>query len=299
MTGHGAHDAGLGLVAALGPGIVVAVPAVLAAALHLGAVRSLRTRRPWPLHRTVLWLAGTTLVAASAVGPLAVRAHEDAVAHMVVHLLVGMVAPMLLVLAAPTTLALNALAAVQARRLARILRSRLARVVAHPVVATALHVGTMWLLYGTEAGRVALHDPVLHVLVLAHLVATGSLFTWSLVGVDPAPHRPRLAVRVGALVLAGAAHRILAVQLYGDAAVGASVAESQTAARVMSAGGDVVELALAVVLFGQWYRRRVAADHRARGTLGRDARRGAAGGGAAGGRAAGARAAGGRAVATS
>lgn len=262
MTAHGDHGAGLGLVADLGPGILLLAPAVLAAALYLGAVRVQRARSPWPLHRTMLWLAGVALVAGSAVGPLAERAHEDAVSHMVVHLLVGMVAPLLLVLAAPTTLALRALPVVQARRLTRLLRSRLARVVAHPVVATALHVGTMWLLYGTDAGRAALHDPLLHAIVLAHLVATGALFTWSLVGVDPAPHRPRLAVRVGALVLAAAAHRILAVQLYAGGDVGATVAESQTAARVMSAGGDVVELALAIVLFWQWYARRGAAARR-------------------------------------
>ncbi|MFM2475275.1 cytochrome c oxidase assembly protein, partial [Burkholderia cenocepacia] len=206
-------------------------------------------------RRSAAWLVGCALVAGSAIGPLADAAHHDATAHMVVHLLAGMAAPLLLVLAAPTTLALRALATVQARRLSRLLRSRLVRVASHPCAATTLHVGTMWALYGTQVGRTALHDPVLHAFVLLHLVATGSLFAWSLVGVDPSPHRARLGIRVAALVAGAAAHRILAVHLYAEADLGATEAASRVAARVMSAGGDVVELALAIVLFAQWHRR--------------------------------------------
>ncbi|MEK6438514.1 cytochrome c oxidase assembly protein [Pseudonocardia sp. T1-2H] len=63
----------------------------------------------------------------------------------------------------------------------------------HPVVAAGLDVGGLWVVYRTGLYPAA-HGP----LVQAHVLLAGVLFTASVVGRDPAPHRTALEVRVSA-----------------------------------------------------------------------------------------------------
>ena len=72
----------------------------------------------------MLWLLGHVAAPAAASGPLAEAADTGFVAHMVTHLLLGMLAPLLLVLAAPVTLLLRTLPLAAARRVSRVLTSR-------------------------------------------------------------------------------------------------------------------------------------------------------------------------------
>jgi putative membrane protein len=205
--------------------------AVAAAGYAVGLARAAR-RGPWPAHRIVAWYGGIAVAGAGS----ALSASDDAATHALGHLLLGMVAPLLLVLAAPVTLALRALPADRARLLSAVLRSRPARVLTHPVVAATLDVGGLWLLYTTDLHTVPATQ--------LHVLAAGYLFTAAVVGVDPAPHRPPPAYRAVVLVLASAAHGILAKHLYATG--------EQTGAMVMYYGGDVVEVALAVLLCRQW-----------------------------------------------
>src|SRR5687767_347620 len=92
----------------LDPGALVLL--VLAAGLSVGAVRRLAARRGrrWPVGRSAAFGAG---LATMAVATLSGLARYDTVlfsAHVVQHLLLGMVAPLLLALGAPVTLALQA-----------------------------------------------------------------------------------------------------------------------------------------------------------------------------------------------
>ena len=254
------HAAGSAALLDLAP---AAVAALLGAA-YVGAAWRDRRRRAWPAHRTALWILGLAAATAAVTGPLAAAAHEDLVAHMVGHLLLGMLAPLLLVRAAPVTLALRALDVVPARRLAALLRSRPVRFLAHPVPAAVLAVGGMWVVYGTPV-LVRMHgDPLLTALVDVHVLAAGCLFTAAIVGVDPSPHRPSPLVRGGVLVAAMAAHGILAKGLYAAPPVGVPRAEAELAARVMYHGGDLVDALLLVLLCAGWYRaarpRRSGAD---------------------------------------
>lgn len=182
-------------------------------------------RGPWPRHRTAAWLAGLATASAGLSVP----------DHVPGHLLLGMLAPLLLVRAAPVTLALRALPVPRARRLSRLLRSRPARVLTTPAVAATLDVGGLWLLYTTD-----LHE---HPITQLHVLAAGYLFTAAVVGVDPAPHRARLGTRAAVLVLASAAHGILAKHLYATDPGGAVL---------MYYGGDAIEVALAVLLGREW-----------------------------------------------
>lgn len=217
--------------------------AVAAIGYAVGLARAARRGR-WPAYRIAAWYGGIVVAAAGS----SLSASDGAATHALGHLLLGMVAPLLLVLSAPVTLALRALPADRARLLSAVLRSGPARVLTSPVVAATLDVGGLWLLYTTDLHTVPATQ--------LHVLAAGYLFTAAVVGVDPAPHRPPPAYRAVVLVLASAAHGILAKHLYATG--------EQTGAMVMYYGGDVVEVALAVLLCRQWLagsvpRRRAAA----------------------------------------
>ena len=82
------------------PESVVAALLGLSLALYLVGVHRHRTRGPWPLHRTAMWIGGLVCLTVSLIGPLAAAARHDFTAHMAGHLLLGMLGPLLLVLAA-------------------------------------------------------------------------------------------------------------------------------------------------------------------------------------------------------
>ena len=191
-----------------------------------------------PIGRPVRWLLG---VAAAAVGPYDLRAHVAG------HLLLGMVAPLLMVTAAPVTLALRTVPLTRARSLARLLRSRPVAVLTHPVVAAALDVGGLWILYRTD-----LLAAVPTALVHLHMLLTGYLFAFSLVGRDPAPHRAGLGVRAGVLVAAVAAHDVLAKLIYASPPPGVPTATAEAAGVLLYYGSAPVHLVLFVLLGQEW-----------------------------------------------
>lgn len=225
----------------------------LGAGGYAAALWAARRRGRWPVHRTVLWGLGLAAAGAAVVGPLADAAHGSFPAHMLGHLLLGMVAPLCLVLAAPVTLALRALPVARARVLSRVLRSGPVRVLTHPVVAAGLSAGGLWVLYGTQLYALTHTSVVVHLLVHAHVLMSGCLFTASVAGVDPDPHRAPFAVRGAVLVGYLAAHSVLAKWLHGHPPPGVDAGEARAGALLMYYGGDAVHVALLVVFFAQWY----------------------------------------------
>lgn len=221
-----------------------------AALLYTAAAGRSAARGRWPRPRLLAWYGGLAAAAAGLLGPLA--GHADFRAHVAGHLLLGMLAPVLLVLAAPVTLALRALPADRARRLSALLRSRPVRLLTFPVTAAVLDVGGLWLLYTTGLWTAAARDPAVHLLVQAHVLVAGYLFTAAVVGVDPAPDRPGPAVRAAVLVLASAAHGVLAKHLYAAPPPGVAAADAEAGAMLMYYGGDAVEVVLAVLLCRAW-----------------------------------------------
>lgn len=233
-------------------GLVVVL--LLAVALGYGlAVLAARHRGRWPAHRTVLLLLGLGCVGAALVGPVAAASRSSFTGHMAGHLLLGMLGPLLLVRAAPVTAALRALPARQARRLTRLLRSRYVRVLTHPVVAATLDLGGLWLLYTTGVYAAVHGSVLLWAAVHAHVLAAGYLFTASVVGVDPDPHRA--SVRLRAVVLVGflAGHSVLSKWLYAHPPAGVDADDARLGAQLMYYGGDVVHVTLVVLLLAGWY----------------------------------------------
>jgi putative membrane protein len=207
----------------------------------------------WPAYRSMLWCAGLGTATVALVGPLADAAERDFTAHVAGHLLLGMLAPLLLVSAAPVTLALRTLPLTGARRLARILDGRTVQVLTHPITATALNVGGLWLLYTTDLYPRSIGQEWLHLAVHAHVLASGYLFASAVVGVDPAPHRPGRPQRAVVLLLYLTAHTVLARYLYAHPPTGVPAEQSQRAAVLMYYGGDAIDLGLIVVFCQQWF----------------------------------------------
>jgi putative membrane protein len=240
-------------------GWVLAAAVVLPALAYIRAVAARRAvGRSWPRWRTVVFVAGLVVVAVVVSPAGRAFAHGDDRTHMAGHLLLGMIAPIALVLAAPGTLLLGALPLAARRPAAVVLRSRALHLLTHPAVAAVLDIGGLYLLFLTPLSGAAAANPLVGHLVDVHVLLAGCLFTWSLIGPDPAPRRPSIATRAVVLVLAGAAHGHLAKLLLvrGDVSPGA--------AELMYYGGDVVEILLAVALFGAWYRGLRPRSHRRR-----------------------------------
>ncbi|QGW26347.1 MULTISPECIES: cytochrome c oxidase assembly protein [unclassified Dietzia] len=233
---------------------VLGVPLIaMAAAAYLMAAGRHRRRGRWPRYRTALWIAGLLCLGAAWVGPLASAAHSGFTAHMGVHLLMGMLAPLLLVLAAPVTLALRTLPTRHARVVSRVLRSPPARVLTHPVVAAVLNAGGLWVLYTTDLFALMHESHAVHVLVHLHVFLAGLLFTVAMIGPDPNPHRASFRTRAVVLVLFIGAHSILGRWLYGHPPAGIDPADARVGAQLMFYGGEVIDLALIVLLFTGWY----------------------------------------------
>lgn len=245
MTGH--HPAGVDLLGVLGP--ATALLALLAYAVL--AVRARRRDRTWPVGRSLSWVTGCGFATVAVSGPLAAASTTSGTAHMAGHVLLGMLAPLLLVLAAPVTLALNALPVPYARRLSHLLRSRPLRVLTEPAVAAVLAVGGLWALYATPLLDLAHAHPLLDVVVHLHVLLAGYLFAAVLVGSDPLPHRRGTRHLLVVLVLALAAHDVLAQRLYATAAS----LDAERGAQLMYYGGDAVDLTLAVLVCLRWYGR--------------------------------------------
>ncbi|WJL94924.1 cytochrome c oxidase assembly protein [Microbacterium sp. ET2] len=235
--------------------VIFAIPFGLAIAAYATGVALQHHRgRSWPWFRTAAWTSGVLLIAATFLGPFAAAAHEDFVAHMGAHLLVGMAGPLLLVLSAPVTLALRSLHVSRARRLSRLLRSLPAQVISTPVVAAVLNVGGLWLLYTSGAYALLEGNPLLHLVVSIHFLLAGLLFTAAIIPIDPAPHRTGFGLRAGVLLAAMAAHSILAKWIYAHPPLGVGAGAAEAGAMLMYYAGGLVDGVIVLVLCAQWYR---------------------------------------------
>jgi putative membrane protein len=216
---------------------------LLSAAAYLLCVQRLGGRGVrWPIHRSAFFLLGLAIIGVVILSPMT-AGDERFHIHTLQHLLLGMAAPLCLMLSAPFTLLLRALPPPRRAPLARLLHGRLLRLIAHPVTTAQLAVGSLYALYFTGLYQATLDHPSLHELVHIHFLIAGYLFAWSIAGVDPSFRRPSLPVRGGVLIVAMAAHGILAKLLYVHGpllAAGSEVAtpERQAAGLIMWYGGE-------------------------------------------------------------
>ena len=230
---------------------------VALAAFYLVGVR--RVRRPWPSGRTFAFVAGCVVLVLSALG-----SGSTFSAHMVEHVLIGMVAPVLLVLGAPITLALQSAGPASARSLRQLLHTRVVRVATNALVTWAVFGVTLVVLVFSPVLEWSVRHDAVHALVHVHFLLAGTLFVATMVVVDPVPHPLPHGARLLLVLLAIPFHAIVGMALATASeplftTVYPSLSDQRSAAAVLWASGELFTLALAAIVGRQWW----LADQRA------------------------------------
>jgi len=243
---------------------VAALALVVAAAYAVGVRRLAARGRRWPMARSAAMAGGAASAWVSAV-----VGDASFTRHMGEHLLLGMVAPFLFALSAPLTLALQSAGPATRQSLRRVLHGPIGRVLARPVVGFCLLGAGLVAVYLTPLlERTATSTPV-HLAVHAHLVAGGLLFLVPLVGVDTLPRPVPFGARLLAVLLAVPFHAFLGVALLAaDEPLAPeaypSLDDQRRAAGLLWAGGELLTLAVAAVVFARWWRAEERAGRRLR-----------------------------------
>ncbi|WP_047982747.1 cytochrome c oxidase assembly protein [Ornithinibacillus contaminans] len=234
--------------------VFFSVTFLIALVLYLIGIKISNLRfKKWPRYRLTFFIVGIFCALIAVSGPLAQLAHTDFNAHMVAHLLLGMLAPLLLVLSAPMTLLLRATSTRLARRITGLLRSSPIRFLHHPIVASILNIGGLWLLYKTNLYSLMHENLLLHTIIHIHIFLAGYLFTASMIYIDPVSHRKSYQYRSVVLVLAFAAHSILAKMIYAYPPTGITRIQAESGGMLMYYGGDLIDALIIYILCYQWY----------------------------------------------
>jgi putative membrane protein len=255
VSNHIHHTNEMNHVTSIMPQAVLAFPFVILLVVYIAAVVITNQRyKRWPLYRTIFWIFGIILAVIAVAGPLANRAMGDFTFHMLTHLFLGMLAPLLMVLGAPMTLLLRSLSTPLARYLSKLLKSWPIRLYTHPIIATFLNIGGLWILYTTELFALMHENMLLHILVHAHVFVAGYLFTISIIYIDPVHHRFSFLYRAIVLMIALAGHGILSKYIYAHPPTGIPLEQAEAGGMLMYYGGDAIDVILIFLLCLQWYR---------------------------------------------
>ncbi|TDD79687.1 copper resistance protein CopD [Actinomadura darangshiensis] len=243
--------------------------------LYLAAVVRLRRRGDsWPAGRTASWLLGLVTILAVTQTGVAKYAPILFSVHMAQHMVLNMLTPIFLVVGAPVTLALRALKPARARGdrgprewLTAMLHSRYLAVIAHPAVATVIFVASTFALYFTPLFESAMRNHLGHIAMMVHFLASGSLFFWVLLGVDPAPKKLPYPGRLLLLFVTMPFHAFFGIALMNmsqalargwyasvDPPWGTTILHDQhTGGAIAWAFGEVPTFIVLIVLAFQWY----------------------------------------------
>jgi putative copper resistance protein D len=254
-------------------GIWIAVCVLLAALYAMGLRAMRRSGDVWPWGRTVLWGCGVVLLFMSTCTGLATYSHVMFSAHMVQHMLLSMVVPIFLVLGAPITLALRTLPRASGEVgprewLSGVVHSRTVGFISHPIVASTIFVGGFYGLYLTGIFPWLMTGHWGHVAMDVHFLLAGSLFFWSLIGIDPGPHRPPFLVRMVIMLIVMPLHSFFSIALMMTSTVIAEdfysslqrpfatdlLADQHLGAAIGWATGEIPMLLVMAAMFWQWVR---------------------------------------------
>ncbi len=226
----------------------------------------------WPVHRTVLWVVGILILFYITNGGVNVYEKYLFSAHMLAHMALGMMVPVLLVPAAPITLALRAIhKRTDGSRGVRewlmlLVHSRVFGFFANPVVAGVLFAGSLWAFYYTPLFDWATTNHVGHQWMIVHFLATGYLFVFSLIGVDPSPVRTPYPIKLLILLGTMAFHAffgltlitgsgLLLAEWYGAMGWGTdALADQRVGGGIAWSVGELPTVSLAIIVAIQWAR---------------------------------------------
>ena len=236
-------------------------------------MRRLRKRGDkWPIHRSVLWVAGMLLLFYVTNGGVNVYEKYLFSMHMLGHMTLSMMVPLLLVPAAPITLIMRAVAKRQdGTRGSRewvllAVHSKIGSFLANPIVAALLFAGSLWVFYYSPLFRWATVDHIGHEWMIAHFLITGYLLVQALIGVDPVPYRFPYPFRLLLLLAVMAFHAffglammtgngLLLADWYG--AMGrpwgvSAIEDQQAGGGIAWSVGEIPTVILAIAVAIQW-----------------------------------------------
>lgn len=240
---------------------------IVVSALYMLGVRKLqRENIHWPLGRTISFVAlgnGTLFIATQ--GPLAFLDTTLLSTHMVQHMLLSMIAPIFLALGAPITLLLRVTRGKVRKTIASVLHSRFVKVLSFPLFAGFIYIINPWLLYFTGYYEATLTNSLLHNFNHLHFIMVGSIWTWSLIGIDPMP-RMGFGLRLFSIFVTLPFHAFLGLTIMNQSDGIARtyyeslnlewgpgvIADQQIAGGLLWAAGDVIGLLLFLALAIQW-----------------------------------------------
>jgi putative copper resistance protein D len=252
-----------------------AAAAVVGAVLYLRAARRVRARGDaWPWGRTIAWLAGCAALLWATSGGPAVYGQVHFSTHMIQHMTLMMVVPPLLVLGGPVLLALRVLPVRGdggrglREWILAIVHSRYLRVLSYPAVAGVLFAGSLVAFYYTGWFEWAMFAHQGHVLMTVHFLATGYLFFWVLIGVDPGPRRPNHVLRLLLLLATLAFHAFFGLAIMSSSTVlahpwwiglgytdeAALLADQAVGGGIAWSTGEIPAVLVALVVVAQWVR---------------------------------------------
>jgi cytochrome c oxidase assembly factor CtaG/putative copper export protein len=193
---------------------------LIAAGLYIVGVLKMRKHgHPWPVLRTVSWLAGIALVIWCTNAGIATYSQVSVSLHMVQHMTLTMLAPIFLVMGAPATLALRTLPTSKGHErgprewLVWFLNSWITKIATNPFFVFFIYVIGLYGLYLTPAFGWLMGSHVGHIIMQLHFVLAGYLFYWVLIGIDPRPHPLPYWGRLVMLLLALGVHGFFAIIL--------------------------------------------------------------------------------------
>jgi putative copper resistance protein D len=142
------------------------------------------------------------------------------------------------------------------------------RIVSNAVVASVIFVGSFYVLYFTELFPIFMSSHWGHIFMGVHFLLAGSLFFWSLIGVDPGPNRPPYIVRVVILLVVIPLHSFFNIAVLASNAVIAEdwylglqrpyaqdlLADQQLGASLAWALGEIPVVIVMIAIFVQWVR---------------------------------------------
>jgi cytochrome c oxidase assembly factor CtaG/putative copper export protein len=257
------------------PDLFFAVLVVVLGGLYAAGLARLRARGDaWPVGRTLSWALGLVTIVAVTMTGVATYSPVLFSTHMIQHMVLSMLSPILLVLGAPVTLALRALkpAAIRGDRgprewLTIILHSRAMRFVGHPATATIIFVVSTYAVYFTPLFGYLMRAHVGHLTMLVHFLASGSLFFWVLIGVDPTPRKLPYLAKMLLLFVTMPFHAFFGIALMNLGKPIASgwytalhrpwgtsiVADQHTGGSIAWAFGEIPTFIVLIALVFQWY----------------------------------------------
>ncbi len=249
------------------PEVLPLVAVLVISGLYLWGVRILQRRGDrWPIGRSLAFvLGGQGSILLVTQGPLAYLDTVLLWTHMVQHMILTMIAPIFLALGAPVTLALRTLPLRPRKALLWLLNSLWVKIVTFPLFAGLVFVLNPWILYYTGFYELTLTNPLLHNLNHVHFLIVGSLWIWSLIGIDPMP-RMGYPIRMLAVFVTLPFHAFLGMTMMNQQQPIAAhyyeelarswgptlLEDQQLAGGLMWVSGDFIGLLLFMVLMIQW-----------------------------------------------